>query len=292
MARVEPEHADAVVACRASLAAAEQAFGPSHPVAAAAASRVAKALGKAGDHAEALALYERAQPIAEIAYGKESADAAHGLCSIGLSLARLGRTDEGRGFMERCLAIMDRKKEDDPFTAAAHLLFADLLISLGDVDAAIEHLRRGREINERLLGPDHPDMVMTYGMQANIYGGAERWAESASLAATCAAKAKKVDEQHPLLGLCLMLQAQALIHMAPGGEVVPVARAALRAIDVEGANPTNVGIAHAVLAEALELAGDRAGARREIDIAITILKTRGPGAADYLKAALDVKRQL
>jgi tetratricopeptide (TPR) repeat protein len=90
---------------------------------------------------EAVALYRR---------GLERApDDALGQANLGLALVRLGRVAEARPHLERALALHDeaggglRPAE----LAAPHVALADALAEAGDVDGAIAHYRRARELD-------------------------------------------------------------------------------------------------------------------------------------------------
>ncbi|MBK9036418.1 MAG: serine/threonine protein kinase [Myxococcales bacterium] len=275
--------------CRAALAAAEDAYGPSHPTTVSRMITLATALKRLGKLDEAIALDARALPIEEAASGPDSEDVAKLLGHAINRLIAAGRLEEAAVAATRALAIYRRLDDPDRpsrLQGQAEQNLADVLVRSDQLDEGLAHADRAMQIFEVTVPADHPDLIKMYANYGNINMAAERWPVVERAMTRCAEIALAVHgENHPLRALCLLGVAQVQLAQGHAADAVASARGALEVITALKLNPANLAAAHGVLGRALGESGDRAGARQHLDLAIAIYKQLGPGGADGLDQA-------
>jgi tetratricopeptide (TPR) repeat protein len=111
--------------------------------------------------------------------------------SLGRTEFQLGLYDRGEAMLRRALATFEETGAESNNIAVRSDL-ARLAIFAGDWDTAAVELERARTDGQRLLGPDHPDMVAVFHSEALLYREKHNWVAAESLYAE-------------LVGLCTRL---------------------------------------------------------------------------------------
>lgn len=144
----------------AELAQREKQLGPNHPDVAEACSNLAILYNQKGETSQALPLYERALKIYEKHFGPEHPEVAHTLTDLAvLHLEQVRPKSTPHLHRLFCMAFTSLTKlscEDYNDTCA----FADTALCLQGRDGVGRPLlERALVIQERALGPDHPDVI-------------------------------------------------------------------------------------------------------------------------------------
>jgi len=140
------------------LAAAEEVYGPDHPVIAAILSKLASTLLSHRPRApsEALPLLERSLAINEATYGPDHPKVARSLSRLGRALNHLGESQKARALLERSLTLFEKAHgpthPDVAFTLS-HL--AMVLSGSGAAGEARPLFERAAAVLEELHGPRH-----------------------------------------------------------------------------------------------------------------------------------------
>jgi CHAT domain-containing protein/tetratricopeptide (TPR) repeat protein len=142
-------------------------------------SAKAEMLYKAGKHAEALAIAERAAAMAEGRFGPDHLAVASLLEDVARLRYRLGRYAEAEAPYRRALAIRERAVGAEHLEVAATLNdLAVLLHAQGRYDDVEPLLKRALAIRERALGPEHPAVGTTLNNLGVLYASQGRHAEA------------------------------------------------------------------------------------------------------------------
>lgn len=105
---------------------------------------------------ESEAAFRRAMTIREMSLGPNDPLTAQSVYSLGSVLGQLGRRDAARAMLERAIAVFQPGRDDDDLGVALGAL-SNLLLADGDLAGAEAAQRRALEVQERALGPDHPE---------------------------------------------------------------------------------------------------------------------------------------
>jgi tetratricopeptide (TPR) repeat protein len=155
-----------------TLQLAEHAYGPSHPVVAAALVNLGILRYELGELDAAREAHERALSIGEAASGPNHTRVANTLGNLGIVLQGLGRLDAAREAQERALRIEEAAYgPDSPEVAKTLANLGGILHELGDLDRAREGLERALAIEEVAHGPDHTEVARTLGNLGIILHG-------------------------------------------------------------------------------------------------------------------------
>ncbi len=138
----------------------ERIYGPYH-------AEVAEALSAIGDtfegqrcNEQARDYYLRSLKIRVHRFGPDAPEVAHTLRSIGITLESDGRSEDAARYFQDALEIQ-LKQDPDTRTAEDEKQIAYTLRLMGKRDEAPKHLRRALAIEEKTLGPRHPDVADT-----------------------------------------------------------------------------------------------------------------------------------
>ena len=125
-----------------------------------------------GDYRRAEHLFQRALKLVECVLGPSDIEVATVLNNLGVLYKELGRFDEAESVYQRAMALVLAARGE------ASREVATLYHNLGGLEYARRryakgepHARRGLEIRERLLGPDHPDVAADAAALAAILDG-------------------------------------------------------------------------------------------------------------------------
>jgi len=247
---------------RKNLALIEQQFGPSHPRTARAVERVANTLAKLDQHADALAMFDRALAIT----GDRATGAVATLYdNSGSALMMLGKLPEAEARIRRSLAIHEQTQgPDHPEVATALVNLANVLDREGK--DSLELRRRALEIFEAKLPPDHPLIAVTLSTIGYHYLAAKQPATALPyLQRALAIQAKRLGTQHPDYAYTLALIGSAQLDSHHAGEAAVTFQQAL-------ANPGTATTSNPDvefnLADALwQSGGDRKKARALVEAA-------------------------
>ena len=80
----------------------------------------------------------------------------------GMYLQRRGQYGPAAELLRRALALDERLAADDVTLSVSHSNLGVVLHGLGDLAGARAELTRAVELGERVLGPDHPDLVLPH----------------------------------------------------------------------------------------------------------------------------------
>ncbi len=160
-----------------SLAIAESAFGPDHPMVATCLNSVGGILLQDSDPRGAKTYFERALAIDEKAFGPHDTRVATRLMNLGRALHELGDLNSARKLCVRALRIdLKTLGENDPMIANRLNALGGVLLNLGDLPGATNALERALAIDERHFGGDHPNVARDFnglGLLLRVRGDLE-----------------------------------------------------------------------------------------------------------------------
>ncbi len=124
-----------------------------------------------GLHDAATPLLERAVLIAETTNTVDDMELASALQLLGIAYRRQGRSDSAEHALRRALDLTRRADGEPPTAEFANTArsLANVYSTLGRYGDAEPLLREALSIQERLLGPDHPDVGLTLGNLAVVH---------------------------------------------------------------------------------------------------------------------------
>ncbi len=134
----------------------EEALGLQHPDTAKNLSNLAYLLQAQGEVAEARALFERAYASIENLLGPDHCDTATILNDFAIVYEAEGDLVGARALYESALTIFENVPENESSVAVCAQNLAMLLHKQGELSAAWPLYRRALAIDEKLLGPEHP----------------------------------------------------------------------------------------------------------------------------------------
>ncbi|KFE61102.1 serine/threonine-protein kinase [Hyalangium minutum] len=158
---------EALPLAQRALAIQERLLGPEHPDCAISLQSIAFVLAMAGRSPEAVPLMERALAIEERAFGADHPSIVKSL--ISLSNVQTEAADAIPP-LERALAIQQRAphaQESDTLLILKNLAINHSL--LGHAREQLEYAQRALEREEKMLGPDAPDLAPTLHMVGNAH---------------------------------------------------------------------------------------------------------------------------
>lgn len=209
---------------------------------------------------------------------KQVADAAF---FLGYSLYEQGKYRKSAQAYERCLQI----ESDDPYVMNNAALSME---GAGDYAGAEPLYRRALAIQEKSLGPDHPDVATTLNNLAQLFEDKGDYGEAEPLSRRALAiHEKALGPDHLSVAIDLNNLAGVLYDNGNFAEAEPLFRRSL-AIREKALGPNHPGVATALnnLAELLQAKGDYAGAepmfRRVLAIDVKVLGPDHPEVASAL----------
>jgi tetratricopeptide (TPR) repeat protein len=140
---------------------------------------LAGAYSALGDHAAALATLQRVLALKEQAEGKTSPALVSTLINLAQTVV-VADSSAARAYLERAAAIVAIEPEPDRVrdTPLVELGLGDVDVEQRSFDAAIEHVKTGRDGLSALLGPAHPKVASANVKLAQIYLDASRPADA------------------------------------------------------------------------------------------------------------------
>lgn len=135
-----------------------KAFEPRHPSVGRSLIQLGTIYLRLGDGSVAIDCLQQALTIVEQAYGPDDPFVARAHSGLGLALASVGRLAEGEFFLQRALSVL--RRDDDPAAAAALSGLGYVHRRAGDHVTAEWHVRRGLELRQSQLGPDHAEVAL------------------------------------------------------------------------------------------------------------------------------------
>lgn len=130
-------------------------------------------------HAEALALVERALPMAEHMYGAASIEVARMLRARGNAYYDLDQPAQALAQYERALAIWDQLGQgDDDSAAYLTRVIGGIHQTLHQYEPALQAFQRQLRIREKLNGPEHPDTAQALDNLGTLYLAMARYADA------------------------------------------------------------------------------------------------------------------
>lgn len=189
-------------------------------------SQYARALDENGDWEQAEDLYRRTIALDE-ARAEPRADDITTLINYAVALMNQGRQDEAEPYLQRARAL-HAEVPDAPEAQLAGVLanLGNLASARNDVEQAEPAYLEAIEINTRLLGPEHPEGMITRTNLANLYWKVERLDEASRIAADVLPLAEAtMPEGHPVLAFVQVVHSGIEIDRGRGAEVEPIIRA-------------------------------------------------------------------
>src|SRR5262245_23214795 len=127
-------------------------------------------LSNAGRYPDAQASFERALPLAERGFGKESPEVGATLFNLARVYRTLGQPAKALPLARRAAAVTERALgADHPDTAACLNELGVLHLGLGQPAQALPLFRRALAAREKVLGKDHPDTAQSLNNLAALY---------------------------------------------------------------------------------------------------------------------------
>jgi tetratricopeptide (TPR) repeat protein len=201
-------YAEAMPLHEQALAVRERVLGPDHPDTLGAQNNLANAYREMGQYAEAIRLLEQALAGRERVLGPDHPDTLVSQSHLAVVYQAVGRSKEAILLYEKTLAVQERVLgPDHPLTWASRANLAATYLGggLGKLSRAYNEVTgrgnvataypgKGRAAakaiplfeqvlaaEERVLGPDHPDTMISRGNLGNAYSLAGRHAEAIPL---------------------------------------------------------------------------------------------------------------
>jgi hypothetical protein len=125
-------------------------------------SSLASVLVKVDRLEESEALYKEAVRIKEKLFGRESVETAHEICNLAIVIWRCSseRWSEVEDLHKEGLRIRESKLGRNTLHVAASLKYlGTLYMNLGRMEEAESMFQESMQIKERLLGPDHKEVI-------------------------------------------------------------------------------------------------------------------------------------
>ena len=169
----------------------------------------------------------------------------------GLASNRLGKLDMAREWLASGRAMVQRMGGADLLQARVDLSEAFILEAGGQYDGALTSLTRAIDIKERVLGPDHPESLMSRGDRGNFLLSAGRAAEALKADQRASLDDARVfGPNHPWVGFAINNEGEALNALGRHGEAAEAFQRAQSILRQAGATPlvlshplTGLGIA-------------------------------------------------
>ena len=270
--------------CRAAVASAERDLGRNHPRTGVLLERLGNVENRLGNYDAALEIRRRVLAISLTSSGPDSVDEAASLMAIGGTLVNLARSAEAIDYLERALTIAH--KNDARFLELMILnIVSSAYFDVGAVDRGLAAATSQLDMASEILGPENPEIVgyLLGHAEAHMRAGKVDVAV-ASFEKVAAVAGAMGDEGQLFVGLGSMGAAQALTELGRHEEAIASARRAVSALDAVATDPHNRASARMVLGFALSGAAQPDLARRELELARSMLVALG----DFTRA--DVER--
>jgi len=162
----DPARAEPVM--RRSLALLEESEGADSMDAAKAANNLAALYSNAREYAKAEPLVARALKGYEKYFGPDSPQIALPLANMFAVLAGQNRAQEGEPYLRRALAIGEKVSPGSLQMAHFQLCLAALEANRRNYQEAARLLESVIAIQERLLGPEHPELGRSLGSYSSV----------------------------------------------------------------------------------------------------------------------------
>ncbi|CAM9940515.1 unnamed protein product [Ectocarpus sp. 4 AP-2014] len=189
----------------------EKALGKIHPDVARDFSNWAELLQAQAKFAEAEPLYERAVFIGNKTLGTSHPDVAVWLNKQGEAMLEMGQFDEARNVLRRSLNITDDPGKDDPTSAQTRRIMGRLCCEEGKYAEAESLFRQAQDTNEKVYGPEHPEVAIDLNNRAELFNTQGKHDEASPLyARAIAIQEKALGPQHPDLAVWLNNRALSL----------------------------------------------------------------------------------
>jgi CHAT domain-containing protein/Tfp pilus assembly protein PilF len=158
-------------------------------------------LQKQGKHAEAAAVYEKISTPAEAVYGKEGANTATILHSLGDLYRVMSQYAKAEPLLRRALSMREKNLSKDSLRVAISLDGLGLLYrAMAQYEKAEPLLQRSLRIREAKYAKDHPDVAVSLDNLANLYRAMGQNAKAESLLLRCLRIDEgKLGKDHPNL---------------------------------------------------------------------------------------------
>jgi tetratricopeptide (TPR) repeat protein len=258
-------------------------LGPSHPDVAAVLSHVGVIYGDLGDVARAEPAARRSLEIRRRSLGADNPltlVSAQNLASI---LLAAGRLDDALPLMTAALAAGERLYGNDHMELTWTLRdLGELEYRRGRLGEAEAYLGRALAIRERERGLDHPEVAVVLLTHAPVRCARGDLGGGVARAERAIAILSRREAAHPFMQPAKVALGRCLLAGRRAGRAVAVLREA-RAL--AGESPAR-GEASLLLASALWLAGDRAGAVTSAREAHAVLSAQGMALASEAEAWL------
>lgn len=268
----------------------ESRRGETHPWVAQSLIALAWVLRTLGESEAALAAAKRSLAIVGASMGENHAAASMGLSVMARALWSLNRVPEARQCVEEAFAVVAGQGDLHPIMVGTWNNLAQIEFDLGEFDAALECVDRGRAIGEDAYGPDHPFTCIGMRVRGSIL---QRLGDLDD-ARQCLERALVGGQRS-----CHYLHEDIAIARSELGDVLRKlgdlegARASLEhalagAARVCGDRTRSDGHTQFALASLLREQGDLAAARRHCEAGLAIIATRFGSGHPLRRDGLDV----
>jgi serine/threonine protein kinase/Tfp pilus assembly protein PilF len=242
----------------------------------------------AGNLADAEAPLQEALHLAQIRFGAGSPQSAHVLWGLGILRFEQGRLSESKDLYQRALALMESAKT--PQTDASQVLddLASVYMREQQWALAKEAYERALEIDRRVLGDDHPRLVIYLSNLATAVQNMGDLKRAETLFRDAIERNRRAyGDNHPdgvaaKENYALLLQREGRLT-----EAEPLLRQALAAkLTLYGPDHYKVGYSHVSLALLLHDKGDLAGSEGEFRQALAVYDKSLPPNHQYRASLL------
>jgi len=168
-----------------------------------------------GHYARAERLFRWALRAAERALGPADIEVAAALNNLGVLYKDQGRYDEAESVYQRARAILVAREEESLELATLYHNLGGLEHARGRCARGEPLARRGLEIRERALGPEHPDVAADAAALAAILDGAGKREEAEALFRRSLTTFERVYGSHHY-EIAVTLNNLAALHQAKG----------------------------------------------------------------------------
>jgi tetratricopeptide (TPR) repeat protein len=172
-------------------------------------------LGRAGRHAEGLALLKEAETYYTALYGLNHPDLGVVLESIAVQETYVGELESALTHQRRSLLIAERVygAESLPVASSCHNL-GNMLKDLGRYEESVEHYQRAVALREKLLGPEAPKVASSLGGMGQVLRDMGRHREALALhQRALAIREKALGPESPEVAYAMALVGETLLGM-------------------------------------------------------------------------------
>ncbi len=196
--------ADAEPLFRKALSIREKTGGPNNPDLAETLNDLSELLLAKGKFTEASALLKRALSIQEKTFGADSPKSGRSMNTLTKILLDEGKYGAAEDNANRTMSLLQKSAADSAEFATSLLLAGRLAMIDGRTNDAKKLLQRAMDLQEKLLGSEHPDLIDSINAMAELYTNQQKYNEAEPLLyKSLAIGEQTLGSDHPSVANCL-----------------------------------------------------------------------------------------